>query len=171
MLAPFLASALLIATNAAAADEKKSEPADKDKATAAAAAQPATTVLPATAPAAPASPPPTLTADPKYWEARIKTRSKARYDLLVAGKLEETYEFLSVATRKEIPRDRYIMLMSQTKVMSADVFDARCAADFCTSSAYVTVNLSIPRVPARGALTTQEFRWIVSEGEAWLLLR
>lgn len=114
--------------------------------------------------------PPAFKEDRQYWEFRVMQRAKARLALVADKKYADAYDFLSPASKQTVKRERYADGLAARPIEAPELFSVKCNDDFCESSAYVKVKIEIPRVPARGVFTTLADRWVISNGEAWLLL-
>ena len=107
---------------------------------------------------------------PNTPEEAVSARAQARWQRLLAGDLQQAYQFLSPASRAlmsfEVFRTRFGTMASWK---SAEVFKVVCEqADRCTATIKVTYRPALPR----GSITTIETSvdevWLLESGQWWL---
>jgi hypothetical protein len=101
----------------------------------------------------------------------VKNRSKARWDVILSGKFEDAYSFLTAASRKGISPAEYGRQLSRLRFRAAEVVSATCEAEACT----VTVNIRMGQAMQRVGEVPQEFpiqeRWVQVDGTLGLIRR
>lgn len=107
----------------------------------------------------------------KALEAKAKVLAEARWVATVNKDFEAVYQMLSPSSQQSVTKADYVTALAGRAVIKADVFSVACTADECTTIAYTTTKIPIPRVPSSGVLTTTEDRWIVSDGKLGLIVR
>ena len=114
----------------------------------------------------------TLKEAPALWAEQVKTRAQERWQLIAEKKYGESHAFLSTASRAFQPRDEYSANVAAAQYSDAIVNEAVCADETCTAVVTVFVLQSIPRVPQKVRTPIQiRERWIVEDGDAYLLQR
>ena len=107
----------------------------------------------------------------KALEAKAKVLAETRWAATVNKDYEAVYQMLSQSSQQSVIKADYISALASRPVLQANVFSVACTADECTTTAYTTTKMHIPRVPSSGVLTTTEDRWIVSDGKLALIVR
>ncbi len=102
--------------------------------------------------------------------AGLKERAKKRWELLIAGKGEAAFDFLSAGVKSSLNRSAYAndMRSRPVKWISAEALDAKCEAASCEVRMLMTVSFATPssgvEVMESQAGTTE--RWI-KVGDGW----
>jgi uncharacterized protein YceK len=103
--------------------------------------------------------------------AEAKKRSRARWDMVLGGKFAESFDFLTVASRRGITAADYGQQISKLRFRAADVISATCESDNCT----VVVNVRMGQVVSRVGEVPHEFpiqeRWVLVDGTLGLIRR
>ena len=107
----------------------------------------------------------------KALEAKAKAQAETRWVATVNKDYEAVYQMLSPSSQRSVVKGDYLAALASRPVLQANVFSVVCTADECTTIAYTTTKMHIPRVPSSGVLTTTEDRWIVSDGKLALIVR
>jgi len=107
----------------------------------------------------------------KALEAKAKVQAETRWTATVNKDYEAVYQMLSPSSQRSVVKGDYIAALASRPVLQANVFSVACTAEECTTTAYTTTKMHIPRVPSSGVLTTTEDRWIVSDGKLALIVR
>jgi hypothetical protein len=97
--------------------------------------------------------------------------SKERWNLIIAGKFEDSFLYLTEASKKGLTSQDYGRRMAALRVRAAEVMDASCDKDVCT----VTTKVRMGQVVTRVGEVPQEFplqeRWILVNGKLGLIRR
>ncbi len=108
-------------------------------------------------------------------EQYVTERAQARWDALLAGRLEEAYGYLSPAQRSAMSLRQYqsAELSSQVRKVGASAAMASCEGESCEVPVEVAVFLVAPVPGLRQFEITQKIneRWIWTEKEWWYVPR
>lgn len=108
-------------------------------------------------------------------EQYVTERAQARWDALLAGRLEEAYGYLSPAQRSAMSLRQYqsAEISSQVRKVGASAALASCEGESCEVPVEVAVFLVAPVPGLRQFETTQKVneRWIWTEKEWWYVPR
>lgn len=113
---------------------------------------------------------PGAAAPPSKAPTGLEARAKARWDLLVAGKFAEAYEYLSPGMRAITARDAYAasLVGRPVKWLGAEVKGKECpeGEGFCDVAVDVSyeVQSTLPGVGALRSVGPVQERWIEIEG-------
>lgn len=109
---------------------------------------------------------------PKSDSEQVGARAQQRLDLLMAGKTDKAYAFMSPGYRAANPvaRFRADFAAGASRFISAKVRSASCEEDTCSVATVITYNhvSSVGSAPIPVERATQE-RWIKVDGQWWLL--
>jgi hypothetical protein len=100
----------------------------------------------------------------------VEARAKQRWDLMLAGKFAEAYDYFSPGYRAITPRDRYAasMVGRPVKWLSAEVRGKNCPADagYCDVNVEVNYEMqsTLPGVGMLRSVGPVLERWIEIEG-------
>jgi hypothetical protein len=98
-------------------------------------------------------------------------RSKARWALLLSGKYEATFSFLTPASQKGMTAADYGRRMSNLRFRSAEVVSATCDGDVCTVNVQARIGQLVPRVGEVPHEFPIEERWVQVDGVLGLIRR
>lgn len=163
-VAMFGALMLLAGTQVAVAQGTQLAPAATPDATA------APLTPPVVASPAPADPPP-LKAGSTFWQDRIKARATERWALIANKNYEESYAYLSEASRAFTGISLYQSQLFSNHYVGGAVEAVECDAAICNVSIMANVNHRIPKIGTRLIVVPLRETWIVEKGDAWLLRR
>ncbi len=96
-------------------------------------------------------------------------RSTARWKALTDKRYGDSFDFLSDASKLGITASEYGAAMRRMGVVAATTEGATCDADSCTVKSIVTLPIAIRNVGARLQKLSAEERWILNNGELWLI--
>jgi len=94
-------------------------------------------------------------------------RSQAYWIALSAGNYDAAYGFLSPGSREAVSLERFKGVMQSTKIIYRDVRldKVTCEASACKTQ--ITITYDHPMI--KGVVTSDEQRWIIDNGQAWLI--
>lgn len=106
----------------------------------------------------------------------VEDRAVKRWDLLIAGKADEAYEFLTEGYRSTHPKDVYVAAKTHTALTwkAAKYSEKKCESeDVCTVSILLTYSLSMHAGMPKPveASTYESEKWIKSGGQWFHLPR
>ncbi len=104
-------------------------------------------------------------------QKRAIERSTARWKALTDKRFDEAFGFLSDASKVGISAGEYGAVMQRLGYSSADVQSASCEEAVCTVRSTITLPIFVRAVGARPQTIPVEERWIVNNGELWLIRR
>lgn len=108
-------------------------------------------------------------------EEQVRIRAQERWDLLLAGRLEAAYGYLSPAQRSATSLLDYQRQMLASKVhwRSAQAEGTECSEEACTARVEVGIRVmaAVPGVPAYNLRQTVEEQWIRAENQWWFVPR
>lgn len=100
----------------------------------------------------------------------VERRAQQRWDLLIAGKPGEAYDYLSPGARSQQTREQYAATIAQRPVkwLAAQVQESECEKDTCTVVVEIRYRAQIPSsgVGAMEMPAVLEEDWVKLEG-AW----
>jgi hypothetical protein len=102
---------------------------------------------------------------------RALERSAARWKALTDKRFDEAFTFLSDASKVGTSASEYGLAMQRLAYTSAAVESAACEDAVCTVKSTITLPIFIRGVGARQQTIPVEERWIVNNGELWLIRR
>lgn len=109
---------------------------------------------------------------PKSDSEQVEQRSRQRLELILDGKIDKAYAFMTPGYRAANPvaRFRADFAAGASRIIDAQVRSSTCEEDACTVNTAVTYNhvSSIGSPPFPIERVTQE-RWIRLDGQWWLL--
>jgi hypothetical protein len=104
-------------------------------------------------------------------EAMLLVRANERWQLLIAGKFAEAYEYLSPGYREVVDREEYVQTMAKRQVFwnAAEAHDQECRDGFCRVRVDVlyTVNMPVMGVGEVSSSTTVIENWLLGEDGRW----
>ncbi len=104
-------------------------------------------------------------------QKRAIERSAARWKALTDKRFEESFSFLSEASKVGTNMGEYAASMQRMGFVAANVVGATCEESVCTVTSNVTLPVFVRNVGARPQTVPVEERWIVNNGELWLIRR
>lgn len=104
-------------------------------------------------------------------EKRAVERSVARWKALTDKRFDEVFAFLSDASKIGMTASEYGAAMQRMGYTNATVERATCEEGVCTVKSIITLPVYIRAVGPRPQSLPVEERWIVSNGELWLIRR
>jgi hypothetical protein len=102
---------------------------------------------------------------------RAMARSKERWALLLAGKFEDTYAYLTAASQKGMTATDYGRRMATLRFRSATVVSATCEDDACVVTVNVRIGQVVPRVGEVPHELPMQERWVQVDGTLGLIRR
>jgi hypothetical protein len=101
----------------------------------------------------------------------LLARATERWQLLIAGKFAEAYEYLSPGYREVVDREEYVQTMAKRQVFwnAAEAHDQECRDGFCRVRVDVlyTVNMPVMGVGEVSSSTTVIENWLLGEDGRW----
>lgn len=100
-------------------------------------------------------------------EDAVKQRAAERWELIIAGKASDAWNYLSPGSRELMTRDAFLMdiLRRPLRYVGVAANDAECSESVCE----VTIELDIEvRMPMAGGVRSKAFhqeQWVASGGE------
>ncbi len=104
-------------------------------------------------------------------QKRAMERSAARWKALTDKRFDEVFAFLSDASKLGTNAIEYAATMQRMGYTSATVESAACEEAVCVVKSIITLPILVSRVGARPQTIPVEERWIVNNGELWLIRR
>lgn len=104
-------------------------------------------------------------------QKRAVERSAARWKALTDKRFDESFAYLSEASRVGTNAAEYAAAMQRMGFIAANVVSATCEEAVCTVKSTVTLPVFIKNVGARPQTVPVEERWIVNNNELWLIRR
>ena len=99
-------------------------------------------------------------------EEKVMIRAQARWDALLSGRIDQAYEFISPASRLNMPVSDYRTRVSLQYARNAKPISANCEAELCV------VKLNFDYVLNGMALSYPiNETWILDSGEWWFVFR
>lgn len=99
-------------------------------------------------------------------EEKVMFRAQARWDALLSGRIDQAYEFISPASRLNMPVSDYRTRVSLQYARNAKPLSANCEAELCV------VKLNFDYVLNGMALSYPiNETWIQDGGEWWFVFR
>ena len=97
----------------------------------------------------------------------VAARAKARWDALIKLDVAGAYEYLSPASRATMPLDVYKAKHKVGMYRQAKVDDVKCDGDSCT----VQLSITYEYKQFKPVTTPLTEKWIISQGQAWIVDR
>ena len=104
-------------------------------------------------------------------QKRAVERSTARWKALIDKRFDEAFAFLSDASRIGTNAGEYGGAMQRMGYTKATVDSALCEEGLCTVKSTITLPVFVRAVGGRAQTFPVEERWIVNNGELWLIRR
>lgn len=103
-------------------------------------------------------------------EEAVRARAQARWQAMLAGDLQQAYQFLSPASRAVMSFENFrARFGAMAAWKSAEVFKVRCEqADHCTATIKVTYRPLLPRGSIGTIETSVDEVWLLESGQWWL---
>ncbi|MFT3817638.1 MAG: hypothetical protein QM750_08445 [Rubrivivax sp.] len=103
-------------------------------------------------------------------EEAVRARAQARWNALLAGDLQQAYQFLSPASRALISFQVFRARFGSTVTWkSAEVFKVVCEQpDHCLATVKVTYRPLLPRGSIKDIETGVDEVWLLESGQWWL---
>jgi hypothetical protein len=98
-------------------------------------------------------------------EAAVGKRAEARWQKLIDKDVSGAYEYLSPGSRATMTLNQYRGKHRVGFYRKADVRSVKCQGEVCT----VTVMLTYDHERASGITTPLTEKWIIDQGQAWLV--
>lgn len=108
-----------------------------------------------------------LSSAPQTPEQSVKARAQERWDTLVAGQLDKSYEYITPSGRSTLPIEVYRGRLAGSKWRGAKVTAVACEPEVCD----VTVTLDIdvlPNLPHKQPISE---KWLLVDGKWWFVYR
>ena len=102
-------------------------------------------------------------------QKRAIERSTTRWKALTDKRYSDSFNFLSEASRLGTTASEYGASMQRMGFVAAVVEGATCDASSCTVRANVTLPIAVRNVGTRLQTLPGEERWILNNGELWLI--
>ncbi len=102
-------------------------------------------------------------------QKRAVERSSARWKALTDKRYSDSFGYLSDASKLGITASEYGAGMQRMGVVAAVVEGATCDVDSCAVKSHVTLPIYIKNVGARLQTLAAEERWVLNNGELWLI--
>jgi hypothetical protein len=104
-------------------------------------------------------------------QKRALERSAARWKALTDKRFEESFAFLSEASRVGTTPSEYAAAMQRMGFVAATNDEVSCEETLCILKTKVTLPVFVRNVGARLQTIPIEEHWIVNNGELWLIRR
>ena len=104
-------------------------------------------------------------------QKRAIERSTAGWKALIDKRFDEAFAFLSDASRIGTNAGEYGAAMQRMGYTKATVDSALCEEGVCTVKSTITLPIFVRAVGGRAQTLPVEERWIVNNGELWLIRR
>ena len=104
-------------------------------------------------------------------QKRAVERSTARWKALTDKRFDESFAFLSEASRVGTNAGEYAASMQRMGFVSGRAESAACVDAICTVKSTITLPIFVRNVGARVNALPVEEQWIVNNGELWLIRR
>jgi hypothetical protein len=104
-------------------------------------------------------------------QSRAIERSTARWKALTDKRFEESFNFLSEASRIGTTVGEYAAAMQRMGFVTAKTDNAVCDESLCVVKSTVTIPVYVRNVGARPQAIPVEEHWIANNGELWLIRR
>lgn len=105
--------------------------------------------------------------------AKVEPRAQARWDALLAGRLEAAYEYLSPGYRSSVSLLEYQRSVLTRKVewLGAELIDSECSENTCKVRISIDYRLwaAVPGVPKFEYTMDVTENWIRSNGQWWFV--
>lgn len=95
-------------------------------------------------------------------EQAVMARAQERWNLLIAGQFEKSYDYITPAGRSTLPMAIYRSRISGGSWKGAKVTGAVCEPEVCEVTAILDVDV-LPNLPHRQPITE---KWLL-DGEKW----
>lgn len=99
-------------------------------------------------------------------EQRVWKRAQARWDALVARKLDDAYAFITPAGRSTMPVETYRGRVNPEFWRKVTVTKVVCEADACDVN--VNIEFTVLNMPLSNEVTE---KWLLVDGEWWFIYR
>ena len=104
-------------------------------------------------------------------QKRAIERSTARWKALIDKRFDEAFAYLSDASKIGTNAGEYGAAMQRMGYTKATVDSALCEEGVCTVKSTITLPVFVRAVGGRAQTLPVEERWIVNNGELWLIRR
>ena len=104
-------------------------------------------------------------------QKRAIERSTTRWKALTDKRFDEAFAFLSDASKIGTSAGEYGAAMQRMGYTNATVDSAICEEGVCTVKSIITLPIFVRGVGGRAQTLPVEERWIVNNGELWLIRR
>lgn len=104
-------------------------------------------------------------------QKRAIERSTARWKALTDKRFDESFGYLSDASKVGTNVGEYAAAMQRMGFVAATVESAKCEEGLCTVRTNITLPIFVRNVGARLQTVPVEESWIVNNGELWLIRR
>jgi uncharacterized caspase-like protein len=100
-------------------------------------------------------------------EAEVRRLAKARWDALIARRMDVAYEYLSPATRKVTTLEQYRARVNPGMYRSVRIDQVKCEAEICRVTLFLTYDHKL----MKGIQTPLEESWVLDQGRFWFVYR
>jgi len=94
-------------------------------------------------------------------------RSKGYWEALSKGNYEGAYAYLSPGSQQALSFERFKASMQSTQITYRDVKTDKVTCDGAACTTQITITYDHPMT--KGVTTADEQRWIIDNGQAWLV--
>ncbi len=108
-----------------------------------------------------------ISAPPETPEKVVMARAQARWDALVAGQLEKSFEFITPSGRSTLPMDIYKGRLAGAHWKAAKVTAATCEPEICEVTVILDIDV-LPNLPHKQPITE---KWLLDGGKWWFVYR
>lgn len=100
---------------------------------------------------------------------RAAQRAGDRWKALIDKRFEESFAFLSEASRAGYTAAEYAAAMRRQGILAATVEDVQCQEQICSVRVRVSLPVAVKGVGRRLQSLPVEEQWVLTNGELWLI--
>ncbi|MBC7710518.1 MAG: hypothetical protein H7203_10680 [Rhizobacter sp.] len=104
-------------------------------------------------------------------QKRAVERSASRWKALIDKRFEESFAYLSTASKAGTSVNEYAAAMQRMSVVSAVVDSAKCEGGLCVVKSNISLPIFVRGVGTRLQTLPVEESWTVNNNELWLIRR
>jgi hypothetical protein len=112
---------------------------------------------------------PTFKENPKFWETRVVERANQRWAHVRAGEFAKAHALYTEASRRNFTAADFERQIKQTQMNDGVAESAECTVEFCEVALSVKLTLRIPRVGNKQQTAPFRERWVIENGDIYLL--